>query len=156
MTLLVNIKPKDVWDRAQKRVSLDLQALRISVAELDNYYDDWALPEYGSELTTALNAKNALFAEFMADLKFAFGSYLTYDISGTTFIVSIEVNDNNMMSEALASAVETYLECRILAWWYTSRNGELAAFNANKAQTTADKLFGFIIPRIGGAAPRYY
>lgn len=156
MTLLVNIKPKDVWDRAQKRVSLDMQALRISDAELDNHYDDWALPEYDSELTSALNAANALFAEFMADLKFAFGSYLTYDIASEQFIVYIEVNDNNMMSETLASAVATYLECRILAWWYTSRNGELAAFNANKAQTTADKLFGFIIPRIGVAAPRYY
>lgn len=156
MTLSVYVSPENVWNRAQKRVSLDMQALRISDAELDNHYDDWALPEYDSDLTSELNANNALFAEFMADLKFAFGSYLTYDIASDTFIVYIEVNDNNMMSETLASAVETYLECRILAWWYTSRNGELAAFNANKAQTTADKLFGFIIPRIGVAAPRHY
>lgn len=153
MILSISISTPRLLTECVEQTSYDFKAMRFSNPETaDAVYDDYVM--------TGDDAAGILFPleEFGADMAHALRTMLT-TISAGKDIIFVEIDCANE-SAGSAYAVESFLrQCykyRLLTWWYTSRDANLATLYADRANTALNNLFTHCVPHTGTSIPHYF
>lgn len=153
MVISVSIAVSRIIEECNIQTSLDLQAMRSRGVEgADAVYDDWVL--------TQDNATEVYYAlqEHCADMAFYLRTLLLFHSAGRD-VISLDIanyrNEPNEQS-VVETMVRSYLKYRVLGWWYTNRDADLASFYTNKAATAIENLFSQCMPRSATAIGSYF
>lgn len=153
MIISLSISTPRLLLECQEQTSHDFRAMRLANPDTaDALYDDFVMTEE--------NAVDLIFPveEFGADMAHALRTLLRSYSAGRD-IIYIDIDCANEMvgtANICESHLRQYYKYRILAWWYTSRNADLATLNAEKASAALDNLFTHCVPRTGTILPRYF
>lgn len=153
MIIAVSISSSRILHECKDQTSHDLQAMRSRGAEgTETIYDDWVI--------TDDNYDDIYFPlqEAGADLYHGLRTLLRSFSSGKD-IIRIEIDcarENAYSQEILESLVRQYFKFRLLGWWYTYRDADLANTYLTRANNVVNDIFGHCVPRTGTLQQRYF
>lgn len=153
MTLSVSISTPRLLTECTEQTSHDFKAMRLSNPDTtDALYDDFVMTDdIAADLIFPIE-------EFGADMAHALRTLMKMFSAGRDVIyMDIDCANESAGSAYIAeSFVRQYYKYRILAWWYTSRDTNLATLYTEKAGAALDNLFTHCMPHSGTSIPHYF
>lgn len=153
MILSLTISISRLLKECIDQTSHDFRAMRLANIETaDALYDDFAMTEENAEdiVTPIEECGTDMLQELRTLLK-------EYVITDDMVYVEIDCANERVGSASLAeSYMRQFFKYRILLWWYTSRESNLATLYAEKAGNALGNLFTHCVPRTGTIPQRYF